>query len=68
MIENRTMQVRCPYCNGRLFDLVLIGLPDPNREPLYNIIIKCWKCRQKLNIENRNLVQAPRIQKYGVGV
>lgn len=68
MTDNREVQMRCPYCNGRLFDIALLEPPDSTQKPIYSIVIKCWKCRQKLNIENKNLVQAPRIHEYGVGV
>ena len=68
MTVNREIQVRCPNCNGRLFDVALFEPSDFKPQPIYSIVIKCWKCRQKLNIENRNLVQAPHIQEYGVGV
>ena len=68
MTENREIQVRCPKCNGRLFDVALFEPTEYNQKPAYSIVIKCWKCRQKINIEYKNLVQAPRIQEYGVGV
>ena len=61
MIENRTMQVRCTYCNGRLFDIVMTEKNDICHDSKYSIVIKCLKCRQKLNIENKTLVQAPRM-------
>ena len=63
-----TFQIRCPFCNGRLFDVTLSEPNELRQAPAYSIVIKCWKCRQKLNIENRNLVQAPSIEGYGVGV
>lgn len=68
MTENKEISVRCPRCNGRLFDIVYSEKQITLQKSSYMIVVKCWKCRRKLNIENRNLVQAPRMQEYGVGV
>lgn len=70
MVEEEKIQIQvcCSKCNGRLLDIVYIEQLTSNQQSLYVMEIKCWKCRQKLNIENKNLVQAPRIQEHRVGV
>jgi hypothetical protein len=58
-----TYQIRCPICNGRLFDIISENPYDTfESTQLFTVFIKCWKCHQtiqlgKLTIANY-LVQA----------
>lgn len=61
-------QIRCPLCNGRLFDIVT-GEASAQQHPISCVVmIKCWKCHQEIEIINFDLVQTPRIMNYGAGV
>ena len=68
MTDTKKIQVRCPYCNGRLFDISLFDAPVPKHEPIDRIVIKCWKCRRTINIDYKYLVQTPQIYGSKVGV
>ena len=48
---------RCPYCNGRLFDVVCYPPKKLENNSNYAIMIKCWKCRRIIKIIGKNLVQ-----------
>lgn len=66
--KNKQYQIRCPICNGRLFDIIMEEKLIFDQPPVGILVIKCWKCRQKINIDTVNLVRTPHMQRDGVGV
>ncbi len=60
--QNKTQhQVRCPICNGRLFDIVADENLIAQHCISYMVVIKCWKCHKEIKIIYSDLVQTPRI-------
>jgi len=54
--EKTQYQIRCPVCDGRLCDVVTDQeLAFPLYPPSCALVIKCWKCRKKVNIVEVNL-------------
>ena len=47
----------CPYCNGRLFDVVCYPSKKLENNSNYAIMIKCWKCHRIIEIIGKTLVQ-----------
>ena len=47
----------CPYCNGRLFDVVCYPSKKIENDSNYAIMIKCWKCHRIIEIIGKTLVQ-----------
>ena len=52
-------QFRCPICKGRLFDITAKNNKNAGLVYNYMIIIKCWKCSNKIKIVDKDLVQTP---------
>ncbi len=54
--EKTQYQIRCPVCDGRVCDVVTDQeLAFPLYPPSCALVIKCWKCRKKVNIVEVNL-------------
>ena len=59
MKEKTQRQFRCPNCKGRLFDITAENNKKIGLVYNYMIIIKCWKCSNKIKIIENDLVQTP---------
>lgn len=61
-MNNKTHQIRCPKCNGRLFDVTVEKNAANCIEKRFAILIKCWKCHKTVSLEQSDnfdyLVQA----------
>lgn len=44
MAELRSVQIRCPHCDARLFDAS--GTPTQAGDMCVEIRIKCWRCKR----------------------
>ena len=58
MADENVHQIRCPVCGGRLFD-VITDNGEKNVDLHLSVMIKCWKCRKTIKLNNIDyLVQA----------
>ena len=55
-------QIRCPECNGRLFDVIAEKNSLSFIDKKHKLMIKCWKCHNTILLKKTNnddyLVQA----------
>jgi len=56
--DENVHRIRCPVCGGRLFDVITDN--EKNLSELHlSVLIKCWKCRKTIKLNNIDyLVQA----------
>lgn len=70
-MKTQTHQIRCPECNGRLFDVIAETNEGNCLSKKFAVLIKCWKCHKTVSLEQSNnmeyLVQAsPEYNENGV--
>ena len=70
-MKTQTHQIRCPECNGRLFDVIAKTNEENCLSKKFAVLIKCWKCHKTVSLEQSNnmeyLVQAsPEYNENGV--
>ena len=70
-MKTQTHQIRCPKCNGRLFDVIAETNEENCLSKKFAVLIKCWKCHKTVSLEQSNnmeyLVQAsPEYNENGV--
>jgi len=65
LIEDNIHQIRCPVCDGRLFDVITQKNEDDCFNKHFAVMIKCWKCRKTITLGQLNdfdhLVQASHV-------
>lgn len=61
-MKTQTHQIRCPECNGRLFDVIAKDKEENCPGTKFAVLIKCWKCHKTVSLEQSDnldyLVQA----------
>ena len=61
-MEDCIHQIRCPICDGRLFDVITQKNEEECFSTHFAVLIKCWKCHKTITLGKINnydyLVQA----------
>ena len=65
MTDDNIHQIRCPVCDGRLFDVITQKKEDDCFNKHFAVLIKCWKCHKTITLGKINnydyLVQASHV-------